>query len=145
MPSNKTTSYKLSSNTTNQYDCNVLPVYINYTGRVNDITTNWNKELTTSTTTTTTTNDNEFKTSVNYFRGRKLIGLKHELSNNDNDNDNKLQLKLFEKQDDLMNGTSDNIQYKEIGTCKNIINYDHERIPLLNDPVNKMIEWISLS
>ncbi|KAG7881626.1 hypothetical protein KL935_001832 [Ogataea polymorpha] len=112
---------------TTKYECNVLPVYSEYTGPVSEGSQFWNAQKTRCSV------DGQDQI-MNYMRGRRLVGKEHHFGGD-------YKVGVFRRE------TVDGVQntYREVGESVNIVNYGHERLPDENDPVEKLVDWMSVS
>ncbi|KAH3668311.1 hypothetical protein OGAPHI_002065 [Ogataea philodendri] len=110
-----------------QYVCNVLPVYVDYTGTVENGSQFWDSQLEKQVI--------DDKTQVvNYMRGRRLVGVEHAFAG-------EYKVDVFERKED------DGIEskYQLIGQSDTIVNFGHERLPEEADAVEKLMEWVSVA
>ncbi|KAG7802988.1 hypothetical protein KL944_001880 [Ogataea haglerorum] len=112
---------------TTKYECNVLPVYSEYSGPVQAGSQFWNAQKTTCSV------DGQDQI-INYMRGRRLVGKEHCF-------EGEHKVGVFRRETiDGMRST-----YKEVGESSAIVNYGHERLPDENDAIEKLVDWISVS
>ncbi|VEU20493.1 DEKNAAC101321 [Brettanomyces naardenensis] len=140
------------------YTCNVIPVHIDYTGYIANGSTNWNSQLETCKGSVQLTNgwngtsesENEViddnvrpdsGVSVNYLRGRRLLGTTHDFNK-----DEGYQMVLFKEKDDGIGGLSDDKVLEQKAVCGEVLSYGHDNLPDCdNDPIQRLQEWIDLS
>ncbi|GMF07606.1 unnamed protein product [Ambrosiozyma monospora] len=127
------TNPKESSSST-KYTCNVLPVNIDFTGTLSTTTKFWNAQL---------AKDEEKNQSVNYLRGRRLVGTHHENFGGSDADTSTHTLKVYRKgETDFQKDTN---TYEVVGECPTLVNYGHEKVPGSDDCLERLNEWFELS
>ncbi|GMF00372.1 hypothetical protein B5S32_g4584 [[Candida] boidinii] len=115
-------------------DANILPCCVEYTGKVATVSQFFNQS-----TVAPAADDSIQPQEIVYFRGRKLLNQEIDL--------NKMGYTghLVMKSNDTGSGGVDTEKYVSTRRVRQINNYGHEQKPGVNDSVNKVLEWVSLS
>ncbi|KAG7812389.1 hypothetical protein KL921_001621 [Ogataea angusta] len=112
---------------TAKYECNVLPVYSEYTGPVSEGSQFWNAQKASCSV------DGQDQI-INYMRGRRLVGKEHCF-------EGEYKVGVFRREN--IDGVQNT--FREVGESRAIVNYGHERLPEENDAIEKLVAWISVS
>lgn len=122
-----TCTYTLNDNQPS-YTCNIIPANIDYTGYVGNGSDNWKIQ----------SEQRDDGRSVNYLRGRKLVGERVELEG--------YRVAVLKEKDDGIGGLSDDKVYEQTAQCTEVVDYGHESVPDSDKAaIGRVKEWIALS
>lgn len=115
-------------------EANILPCCVEFTGKVETVSQFFNQSNVVP-----ATDGCKDAQDIVYFRGRKLVNEEIDLE--------KIGYTghLVMKSKDMGDGNDDTEKFFSTHRIRQINNYGHEQKPGVNDSVNKLLEWVSLS